>query len=303
MSYRLDEPEPLADEIKRISLEQIDKALPQLRNPGEDRDEVVHDVRKRFKKIRACLRLVRDSIGEDVYHHENECYRDAGRILAPVRDSTVDIETLDHLIDYFSEQLDENVFDHLRHHFVEQHKAVSEQVLDHDEGLSRVSVTIEQARQRVDDWPIQTGGFPVIDDSLKRVYKRGHKGLHASQENSTNENLHEWRKRVKYLWYHIRILEPAWEDILEELADELHDLSDYLGDDHDLAIFKQTILKQAEWFKDEGELEILLGMVNQRRNSLQNSAFPLGRKIYAEKPKDFVKRIQVYWQTWEEISL
>ena len=303
MSYRLDKPKPLADEIKRITLEQIDKALPQLGDPGDDRDEAVHDVRKRFKKIRACLRLVRDSIGGDIYHYENECYRDAGRVLAPVRDSTVDIETLNYLTSYFSDQLDEGVFDHLRQRLIERHKEISEQVLEEEKGLTRVKVTIEQARQRVNSWPIQAGGFQVIGKSLKRVYKRGYKGLRSAQEDSTNENLHEWRKRVKYLWYHIRILKPAWKEILDEVADELHELSDYLGEDHDLAIIEQTFLKKPEWFRDERELEILLGMVKQRRNSLQVSAFPLGRKIYAEKPKDFVKRIQVYWRTWEEITL
>lgn len=303
MSYRLEKPEPLADEVKRITLEQIDKALPQLRNPGDDRDEAVHDVRKRFKKIRACLRLVRDSIGGDIYHYENECYRDAGRVLAPVRDSTVDIETLNHLTSYFSDQLDEGVFDHLRQRLIERHKVISEQILDKEKGLTRVKVTIEQARQRVDGWPIQPGGFEVIDESLKRVYKRGYKGLMSAQEKSTNENLHEWRKRVKYLWYHIRILKPAWKDILDELADELHELSDYLGDDHDLAIFEEAVRKNSDWLSNEREFEILLGMIEQSRKFLQASAFPLGKKIYAEKPKDFVKRIQVYWRAWEEITL
>lgn len=302
MSYRLNKPEPFANEIKRIVLEQIDQVLPQLQDPGDDRDEVVHDIRKRFKKIRACLRMVRDNINSDVYHRENICYRDVGRLLAPVRDSTVDIETLDHLTGYFSNQLEEGAFDHLREHLVERHAAINKKVLDDEDGLSEVNTTIERARQRVGTLPIEPGGFPIINDGLKRVYQRGYKGYVSAREKPSDENLHEWRKRVKYLWYHMRILNPAWENILDELADELHDLSDYLGDDHDLAIFKKTISKHPDWFQSDRELELLSGMVRQRRNALQESAFPLGEKIFAEKPKDFVKRIRIYWQAWEETT-
>ena len=64
MSYRLELNESLPDGIKRIVKEQIDQALEQLRESPEGRNEAVHDARKRFKKIRAVLRLVRDEIGE-----------------------------------------------------------------------------------------------------------------------------------------------------------------------------------------------------------------------------------------------
>ena len=60
MSYRLEPQEPLGAGIKRIAREQIDQALEQLTANPENRDEAVHDARKRFKKIRAALRLVRD---------------------------------------------------------------------------------------------------------------------------------------------------------------------------------------------------------------------------------------------------
>mgnify|MGYP006312215141 CR=1 FL=1 len=63
MSYRLETDEARPIGIKRIALEQVNQALDQLTDMSADQDEVVHDVRKRFKKVRAVLRLVRDDIG------------------------------------------------------------------------------------------------------------------------------------------------------------------------------------------------------------------------------------------------
>ncbi len=46
--------------------------------------------------------------------------------------------------------------------------------------------------------------------------------------------MHEWRKRVKDLWYHVTLLQDAWRPVMSALADEAHELSDRLGDEHDL---------------------------------------------------------------------
>lgn len=75
MSYQLESTEKLSTGLKRIVREQIDDAIHQLTDLPDGQAEAVHDVRKRFKKIRAVLRLVRDEIGSDVYKRENVFYR------------------------------------------------------------------------------------------------------------------------------------------------------------------------------------------------------------------------------------
>src|SRR5262245_38259437 len=101
MSYRLKSGEELAPGFKRIAREQMDDALAHLtgHRPGEDLDEAVHESRKCFKKVRGLLRLLRQEIGETVYQRENVCFRDAGRLLADMRDSAVMIHTLDKVLE------------------------------------------------------------------------------------------------------------------------------------------------------------------------------------------------------------
>jgi CHAD domain-containing protein len=300
MSYRLEPDESLPYGIKRIIKEQIDQALEQLRDSPEGRNEAVHDARKRFKKIRAVLRLVRDEIGEDVYKSENVCFRDASRRLSDVRDSYVMVETVDDLSQRFSDQLAANAFDDVRQSLMARHQESIEQLLDEEGRMEEVAVTIETARRRVEDWPVEREDFAAIYGGLRRVYKRGRNRLAEAYAESSPEKFHQWRKRVKYLWYHTRILQPLWPDLLGELADELHDLSDYLGDDHDLAELRQTVIVQPEMFEDERDLQALVALIDRRRAELEAAARPLGERIYVEKPAEFVGRMAAYWPIWWE---
>src|SRR6266850_1644487 len=105
MSYRLKEGEGLNDGFKRIVLEQIDKALDNLKPTVRNKDEAIHDARVCIKKIRALLRLFRDALGDETYRAEDTAYRDAARALSKVRDSAALLEIVDKLIDHFSDQL------------------------------------------------------------------------------------------------------------------------------------------------------------------------------------------------------
>lgn len=303
MAYRLEQNETLPNGIKRIAKEQIDQALGQLREAPEGRNEAVHDARKRFKKIRAVLRLGRDEIGNDVYRTENICFRDAGRRLSDVRDSYVMVETVDDLSHRFSEQLAEDVFAGVRQQFMERHQEIVKRLLDEERAMEEVVAVIETARQRVDTWPVESDDFSAIYGGLRRVYKRGRNRLADAYADPVPENFHEWRKRVKYLWYHIRILEPVWPNVLAELAGAVHELSDYLGDDHDLAELRRAIDTQPQSFGNERDLEMLVALIDRRRAELEAAARPLGERIYVEQPADFVDHIAAYWPIWREQSV
>lgn len=299
MSYRLEIGEPLPTGIKRIAREQIDKALDQLENAPEGRDEAVHDARKRFKKIRAVLRLVRDEMGRDVYKPENVCYRDASRRLSDVRDSYVMVETVEDLTEYFADQLDPEAFTGLRDKLMAEHEEFKDKILDQEEAASEVIETIRKARKRVENWPIDQNNFSAIRDGLKRVYKRGYKGLANSYDDPVAENFHDWRKRVKYLWYHTRILKPVWPDLFDELADQIHDLSDYLGDDHDLAELRKLVVDRPNLFRQEEDRQLMLGLIDRRSSQYRAAARPMGERIYMETPQDFIDRVEGYWEVWQ----
>ncbi|MBE9129071.1 MULTISPECIES: CHAD domain-containing protein [unclassified Coleofasciculus] len=301
MPYQLNTHESVPSAIRRITCEQIDRAVNQLSGKtNNSQDEAVHNARKRFKKIRAVLRLVRDEIGQDIYKRENKCFRDVGHQLSDVRDAQVLVETLDDLTEHFSESVSADAFTEIRQILEANYHSVCKQVFEENDTVTSAIASIKAARERIESLPIERNDWLALRDGLHRVYKRGYKGFRHAIEQPTVENLHEWRKRVKYLWYHLRILKPIWSGLMAELADQTHDLADYLGDDHDLAVLRQWIGDHPELFQDSSELEALLGLSDRRRTQLQLAAKQLGQRIYTEETETFVSRIGAYWQAWQQ---
>ena len=298
MGYRFKENESTPDGIKRISLEQIDLAHERLSLKTRNRDRAVHEARVCFKKIRAVLRLVYGELGRDIFRLENREYRDAGRQLSKARVTAVVAGTLEELVRHFNKQLVEPDIKTLRKRL---RRAKAEQHIDKKQTL-QVAEALSSARQRVETWPINKDGFSVLRAGLRRVDKRGRARFELARVARTTDNLHEWRKQVKYLWYQVCILNPMWPKPLDVLAHELSKLADYLSEDHDLALLSRTAIEQAQALGDPGEVEKLILLVDQRRILLQAKAAALGARIYAEKPKAFVNRMQAQWEAWRPMS-
>jgi CHAD domain-containing protein len=298
MGYRFKENESAPEGIKRISLEQIDTAHERLSLKTRNRDRAVHEARVCFKKIRAVLRLVYGELGRDTFKLENREYRDAGRKLSKARDTAVVASTLEELIRHFNKQLVDPDIKTLRKRL---RRSKAEQHIDRKQIL-QVAEALSSARQRVETWPINHDGFSALRAGLQRVYKRGRASFELARVEGTTENLHEWRKQVKYLWYQVCVLNPMWPKPLDALAHELGKLADYLSEDHDLALLTRTAIEQSQALGDPGEVEKLILVIDQRRIQLQTKAAALGARIYAEKPKTFANRMQTYWEAWRPTS-
>lgn len=93
-------------------------------------------------------------------------------------------------------------------------------------------------------------------------------------------------------------MEPVWPQIMQELADQAHELTQHLGDDHDLAVLRATVLADPDTFGGDSTLETLLALIDRRRGELQQEAFLLGRRLYQDKAKVFAERIEGYWRAW-----
>jgi CHAD domain-containing protein len=280
--YRLTRDEPVPEGIARVALGRIDNALDELGGRTDSSPEdAVHSARKDMKKLRALLRLVRGEIGDQVYRRESTAFRDAGRELAGLRDADVMIATLNSL------ELPEKESGPLRQ-ALEAHR-IRTAAGGREQAAAGAGDMLTVARARVADWPLETDGFAAFEEGLRRIYRRGRRNMRAARSQPTAENLHEWRKRTKDLWYHLALLEEAWPPVMQALADEAHELSDRLGDHHDLDVL-------LAWARDHADPTAIETAVDERRLRLQADAFDYGTRLYADKPGVFVDRIGTWWK-------
>lgn len=288
--------EPGTRRARRITHDRIKSALDTLEHRAND--DSVHAARKELKKARATLRLLRDALGKATYRKENAALRDAARPLSEVRDGRVLLDALSSLVKYYGAPAAALPLARFR------------RVLDHRRLESRKNVLgkpgpLREARRRLREvgsrsarWHVGRHGWSVLGSGLQRTYSSARDAFRQARVRPNNELLHEWRKQTKYLWHQLQVLEPLWPGQLGELADESHELADLLGDDHDLAVLRDSVVQAREVFPNDASHKALLALIERSRTGLQEKALQLGQRLYEEKPSAFTARLGRYWRDW-----
>ncbi|MEA2299855.1 MAG: hypothetical protein QOE44_390 [Solirubrobacteraceae bacterium] len=295
MAYTLDFTEDVPTSVRRCIREELATATTLLRDDFEaDPVEAVHEARKSLKKTRAALRMVRTGLGKRVYRQENRALRDAARLISGARDADVMVETVEKLADRYVARLPADDFtlrDHLR-----VQAATSRAAGGAGSGRTEVVGVLDGVAGRIEDWPLEQADWTTVAGGMEVAYRRGRRAFAAVEEDPTVEHLHDWRKRVKDLWYHQRLVSPAWPGVIEAQADEAHRLSELLGDDHDLAVLAGLFADDEAGTRPPVPVDPgpLLGLIAERRAEIQGEAVRLGARIYAERPKAFRRRVRRY---------
>jgi CHAD domain-containing protein len=288
MSYRLQLDVPAPEAVRRVAEERLEKAAGRLsEDHGDDPVKAVHGARKDLKKTRSALRLARPCLPRRVYRRENKALRDLGRQMSGGRDADVMVETVDALAERYAGQLPKRQFTTLRQRFA-RHAAQAREEAE----VGGLADALAGARERAGAWPLGKCDDRALRAGAERAYARGREAFAVAEEDPSAERLHDWRKRAKDLWYHHRLLADAWSGPVKAFADEADRLGKLLGDDHDLATLSERL----------GDIDVppsvdvdtIEQLIAARRAELQSSAFEIGRRLYAEKPKAFARRLSRY---------
>ena len=298
-SFLLEAGETISLGVHRILNEIVDQILQDLTDLEKRRDEGVHDARKNCKRARAVYRLIRDETGIAIYREENIRFRDTARLLAGARDSLVLIQTLDKLINTYSDKLSIHAYKDFRQYLVNRYQTTVTNDFDHFQRISSIKKSMQVASIQISNLPIVHDDFSAFQGGLQRTYRRGLNSMNLAYTQPSPNIFHEWRKRVKYLWHQVELLESLHPEILTGLANELHTLSEYLGDDHDLAVLRSTILNAPTYSEGEAEALLVVQMIDQERLGLAENALTLGERLYSATPEKFIQRMKTYWRTWE----
>ena len=290
MAYRIDVPERLARELRQIATRELQSAIESLRDQKEGRDVAIHRCRKSLKKVRALLRLVRKEIGDDIYRAENTRLRDIAASMSAMRDSDVLIGTLVSLRQWADARLAPDELVALSSAI--QKSREFDAGTTPDDAITKAIDNLELAVDRAARWPIERNRFLVIEGGIKRSYRSGRRGYARILEDPIEENLHEWRKQVKYLWYMCRLLSRALERSHKNLVEDLDSLAGLLGKDRDLELLRARALQMAP----EAGSPTVIRLIDERRAELQEAAKSLGSRLYNRKPKAFVKRVREDWE-------
>ena len=292
MSYELRQDETIGDGIQRIICHQIEGAIRASNSKQNGKGSPVHETRKHLKKARSALRLAAGAIDREVWKREDRRLRKVGQLISEVRDAEVRLQTVRQLREFAKGK---------KRSFRETEELLAFEL---DSFLAAFSEWPEEAKQRLTQsldriraWPLDDLRSKQMCKCVRKTYQRGRNALKAAIEKTSTKNLHTFRKRAKELWYQLRILRPLAPSVFRELNDELRTIGQYLGQVHDLAFVAER-LSSIGPARKHGD-RILNALINSKEKELERTAIALGERFYAERPKQFSRRISRYFSAWE----
>jgi CHAD domain-containing protein len=299
MSFKVKRKEAIPESIARIARKCVEKAL---ESCAKEELEAIHATRKQIKRLRALLRLTRRQAGNKEVEQILDCLREAAEYLAPPRDAHVQAQALEQLL---GRKRRAKSTERLSATRAELGRDCREEAARFREQKSarEVHAILKKIPAKFKKLHFKHEGWSAIGPGVKTSYQAARKARGRAVREPSSENFHEWRKRVKDLLYNVELLEPIWPEQMCALAGELDTLGELLGDDHDLHMLGQTVIKKSVKPDVDAETSELFALIDPRQKELREKAFKLGSRILQEKPSDFCDRLHGYWKLWKKKQL
>lgn len=291
MAFRFKRRSGMAKQLEHIVRAELDASLAALSGAVVD-EEAIHGARKGVKKARAVLRLLRAPLGSG-FVKENAQLRGVGHSLSSIRDAAVALETLRALGGRYRVALPAPVV-----------RTAARVLGDRKQTMDdRAGPIVEHAR-RVLVRSTTSAPASVRDAATFRTARRGAvHGYHSAQNSmeslavdSTAIAFHEWRKKVKTHFYQVQLFERLHQGARRR-AKTLGRLETWLGEEHDLALLRETVISGDDEFGGARSRALLLGCIVRRQTALRKQALALGRRTFAQRPRAFESAVTSWWRS------
>lgn len=289
MAFYLKLGEDVDQGLRRIATGQIKSAL-RAADDADARDAAPHAIRKRCKKLRGLLRLVRGSF--DDYALEQRGARDAARVLAGVREAGAHLEALARLRARDSLRYQGPDFEHAGR-WLQSRRDAAMRASGERECVGEARAMLIAQRARVRHWTLGEKGFDAIETGLVDTYRLARRALADACAEPTTVRLHQLRKHVKYHRFHLDLLHPRWPRPMMAVVREAEELGEILGEHHDIEVLLGS-LGQGDAALANASKRIAV-TVRPELARLEHDAFCSARRLLAEKPRCFGRRMRGYW--------
>jgi CHAD domain len=275
--------ESVSKGLKRVMRDELQAAREQLDGPSPSED-AIHEARKSIKKARAVLRLISEHVDPD---STTKRLRRAGRLLSPIRDAEATLESVRTLCAKGSRTLTAEHCSEVGHK-LKQQKTRLGRFARRADIIGRAARSIQRVERSVERWDWKQMNASKLISEVRRSYKQARQGLHEARGSRGSVAFHEWRKRIKTLWYALRLLErrvPVGPQLTE-----LKRLEEWLGDDHNLMLLRKQVATKGRPNLAQAGVRRVRQLATQRQLELRKMALSTGMRVFNDKPKEFERK-------------
>lgn len=280
-------PGSIAEHLQDFALRQLDLAIRYLSATKHKPDTAIHETRRCLKRVRALLRLVKAELPATVYDRDNLYLRNIGRQLSVLRDAAVIEETLVALQKDAPTQLARNDWRELKQSLTARSRPAAVQKAKR---MTAVAAKLRTMRARVEKWSLEFDDPTVLQQGIRKAFRRGQRAMEQAMEGPSAEAFHEWRKQVNHLRHQLQILQTLKLGKVKKALQEFKALAELLGLKNDLAVLTHALERGHR--KAKATIPAALQELMQARDAaLTNEACQLGQRLYEQKPKALLRAI------------
>ena len=272
--------ENIGNELREAILSQITNSLG-LETNSDSSDEVkVHELRKVVKRCRALLKLLRPALDESSFYDLDEILGRSARLLTDQREATVNLRTFINLTNRsktrLPDDLKNNILNELTKNINQSYNLAQNNFPNqlHESLLSLM--LIKDKFENLILHHIEDKDLKLL---LRKTYQKTAKLYGDARFSLDTEIIHKWRKFTKHLLFQLKLSPFQTKGKMGRMISSLEELSDTLGNEHDLAIMEDYLKSNFE-FSSNDQQQIHL-IVSKERSRLQKRAFIIGAKLFS----------------------
>jgi CHAD domain-containing protein len=301
MAFKFKASGSMGKNARRIVGREIAKAIETLQ-PGQDMDtvEAIHEARGHVKRARSALSLLRAAFPKPVRGEIDQELRDANHRLAPARDAHILRASWEGLVAHRRCGKDVGFEEQVRQLLLEHERSADVFASGQLDVLDQVNVGLEQALNSIDDATLSREKWRDMWNALRKSYRRGCGAYRVARRERSSESLHAWRRRLTELREQLRLFRPAAPRLVGSLVKSVHQLTDRVGDEHDLWILQEFLRESALIPGDVAAREPFIALIDERRAALGERALAEGSRLYDMSAERLARAISRAWSHWRK---
>jgi hypothetical protein len=96
------------------------------------------------------------------------------------------------------------------------------------------------------------------------------------------------------------MLQRVWSERINKMLADLGRLQEEIGADHDLVVLKRSMRETPDAFQGTETVEQVVDFVDDKSKKLRRVIEPLGRAIFDQTSRDFVRELGQRWNKWRK---
>jgi len=258
-------------------------------DPQRTSRDAVHKFRRAIKQWRALMRLL-SPFAPDADRLRDEA-RDHARSLGHARDGQAALNAFDDLMKNglaVSQRSSANIRGRL-----DAIRGSEEQAVLTPAKREAIAAWLDAATATVAQWPLDAFDFSSIAERLAAGYRNARRHIPKDWSQASPKELHELRQRVIDHRYQMELVDPLWPRFGRMWTGEAERLRDRLGRCQDLEVLKRLTGPHqplAPWRSR------LTPACADRSAELARRAERIARRLFAERPRAFRKRLETLWE-------